>query len=205
MNIIKAFNLNPRVLLLVLSFSLVVGCSSSSKKPEVLQPQASSAAKAKPVLSEEEKARYQEGLAAISEKTYAQAEAIFLALSARHVNLAGAYVNLGLIQQAQDNLPTAIKYYQQALAINPNNVSALVQMALVHQSKGEFRDSEGLLKQALAQAPNNAVVNYNLGILYELYLRDYEQAIEHYQRYVNNVDSEDTKTVERWIKMLERK
>ncbi|KZY29520.1 MULTISPECIES: tetratricopeptide repeat protein [unclassified Oleiphilus] len=205
MNISKPMSHISKVILVIGALYFVVACSSTSKKIEPIQIEKPASAIVKPILTEDDKIAYKQGLALIKEKSYVEAEEIFKGLIDRYPTLAGAYVNLGLIRHSNRQLAEAEGYYQQALDINPKNVNALIQLSLISQDEGKFQDSERFLKSALAKDSNHPMVNYNLGVLYELYLRDYDQAIEHYQAYVKNAGEDDTKTVERWIKMLERK
>jgi len=188
-------------LLLVLSFLLA--CSSAPKKPVIVIDQTQT--KVVPVLSAEEKASYQEALKLMSEESYAQAEVLFNALVEKQPELTGAYVNLGVIKKNAKQLEPAKKLFLKALEINPNYIDALLQQALIFQDSGEFTKAEDLLRRAEAIQPDHPLVNYNLGVLYELYLQDYPLAIKHYERYVSVSKAEDVEIVKRWIQLLERK
>jgi tetratricopeptide (TPR) repeat protein len=195
-----------KTICLVCAISLIVGCSSAPKKVEVEEVAEPAAASThKPMLTEEQKLSFQKGIELIASRSYEEAELIFKNLIELHPNLAGAYVNLGVISQAQGELDTARDLYKQALKINPDNSNAAVQLSTMLQSEGKFREAEQLLLKAADAQPGNPLVNYNLGVLYELYLRDYSKAIDYYETYVETAQGDDKKKVERWIKMLERK
>ena len=205
-NIIKADQWLFRPVSALAVVFLLAACSSAPKKTEVVEVSAQATVDSgKPVLLEQEVAQFKSGVALITEKSYLEAEAIFNELLSKHPKLAGAYVNLGLIRQAQEQNDEARAMYSKALEINPKNLSALIQLSLINQSEGKFKESERLLITAHQHQMNNAHVNYNLGILYELYLQDYSKAIKHYRLYLQNSSDEDTKIVEGWIKILERK
>ena len=157
------------------------------------------------MLSAEEKASYQEALTFMLEENYAQAEVLFNALVEKQPRLTGAYVNLGVIKKNAKQLESAKQLFSKALEINPNFIDALLQQALIFQDSGEFTKAEDLLRRAEAIQPEHPLVNYNLGVLYELYLQDYPLAIKHYERYVSVSKAEDVEIVKRWIQLLERK
>jgi tetratricopeptide (TPR) repeat protein len=185
-------------------FILLSACSSALvKEPELLvtpEPVISV-----PVLLPEDQSLYDQGIEAISAKDFDTATPIFKGLVLAYPKLAGAYVNLALIEGQKDNSSEALAYYEKALDVNSENIDALIQLANHYQSKGDFLKTKGLLLRALDIEAGHTMVNYNLGVLFELYLQDYDRAIDHYKVYVATSGSEDVKTVERWIKMLERK
>lgn len=178
-------------------------CSSSGKKPviEVVKNIQSS----KPVLLPEHQAAYDQALVYMKSLSFKQAAVIFNRLLVTYSELAGAYVNLAIIEEANGNHEQAISYYNKALEINPNNVDALIQQSLLKQEQGKFKEMERYLLTAEAVDPSNETVQYNLAVLYELYLQDYDEAIDHYKNYVSLSSNEDVETVKRWILLLERK
>jgi Tfp pilus assembly protein PilF len=192
-----------RYLSIIFLFSFLVACSSSTKKPVIVIEQTQT--NILPVLSDEEKASYQIALKLMSEESYAQAEVLFNALVEKHPKLTGAFVNLGVIKKKNKQLDLAKELFSKALEINPNFIDALLQQAFIYQDLGEFSKAEDLLRRAEAIQPDHPLVNYNLGVLYELYLQEYSLAIKHYERYVSVSNADDVETVKRWIILLERK
>lgn len=178
-------------------------CSSAPKKPEIVIEQTPK--NALPVLTDTEKQKYREALDFMANKEVDKAETLFLDLLKKQPKLTGAYVNLAVIKKQGKQLDEAQELLNQALSINPNFIEALLEQALIYQDQGAFNKAEDLLRRAEAIDPNHAMVNYNLGVLYELYLQDYALAIKHYQRYVSVSKADDVETVQRWIMLLERK
>src|SRR5690606_22885312 len=123
-----------------------------------------------------------------------EAEKVFSELIEQQPKLTGAYVNLAVIRKQQKQQDDASRLLSEALQINPNFIDALLQQALIFQDKGEFSKAEDLLRRAEAVNPEHPLVNYNLGVLYELYLQDYPLAIKHYKRYVNASKADDVET-----------
>jgi tetratricopeptide (TPR) repeat protein len=183
-------------------FSLLTGCASNKviKTEEVNVVET-----AAPVLTALDKAEYQKALELMKLKSFDEAQVIFSELLISYPKLAGAYVNLAMINKAKSNNDLAEKNIAKALEINPKNVDALIQSAAYSQNKGEFKKVENFLLTAEAADSSNEIVQYNLAILYELYLQQYDDAINHYENYVALSSNEDKETVKQWIKLLERK
>jgi tetratricopeptide (TPR) repeat protein len=70
-----------------------------------------------------------------------------------------AYHHLFALEQAR-------KYYQLALAMNPNYPDALNNLAAVYHGQKDYRQAERTYKQALKFAPNAAITYCNLGTSY---------------------------------------
>ena len=63
-------------------------------------------------------------------------------------------------------LDEARKYYQMALAMNPNYADALNNLAAVFHGQHDYKQAERTYKQALKFAPENAITYCNLGTAY---------------------------------------
>jgi tetratricopeptide (TPR) repeat protein len=70
-----------------------------------------------------------------------------------------AYHHLFALEQAR-------KYYQMALAMNPNYPDALNNLAAVYHGQKDYRQAERTYKQALKLAPTAAITYCNLGTAY---------------------------------------
>jgi tetratricopeptide (TPR) repeat protein len=185
---------------LVLSF--LAGCANTDKKPIIVAMKTQHAA---PVLTALHQAEYQKALGLMKAKSFDKAFTIFTDLTTFYPNLAGAYVNLALIYKAKSDEEKAEKIISRALDINPNNVDALIQLAAFSQKKGEFNKVEQYLLTAEAADRSSDTVQYNLAVLYELYLQQYDDAIDHYENYIALTSNDDKEIVKRWVQLLERK
>jgi len=189
---------NVLIVLLVLS-----ACSSSPKKEAVIIAPVSKVLA--PKLMPQDQDKYALALTMMKSKAFDQAAVYFEELLKQYPDLVGAIVNLALIDQAGGNLDRALERYAHGLSINENNLSALIQSSVILQQKGKFSEAEANLRRAHAIDNVSPIVNYNLGVLYELYLQEFGLAIQHYKRYVAVSKQDDVETVKRWIKLLEMK
>lgn len=193
-----------RSLIVVLLAFVLAACAGKEAKPvvTVVKPVVSAG---KPMLTPEEQAAWAAALAMLQNGDVKAAESAFQSLLTRQPRLAGAYVNLGILAERSQDIEQARTHYQKALEINPANDAALVQLALLDQAQGKFRDAESGLLKAESVNASSEKVQYNLGVLYELYLQNPELALKHYRRFVELSKSEDKALVERWILLLERR
>ncbi len=189
---------------LVLICLVLTACAGKQGKAPV-QPAKPTLAVAKLVLTPEDQTMFQQALAAMRNQSYDEASRLFEQLLQRHPGLAGAKVNLGIIEQEQGDFDAARDLYTQALSLNPSNQEALLQLALIDKQEGSFRDAESKLLQVVDINDDNARAHYNLGVLNEVFFQDYDAAIDHYERYVSLSAADDVETVKRWILLLERK
>ncbi len=182
---------------------MLVACGGAKKA--TVKPVVKASVGAAPVMTPAHQQDFSTALAAMKSGDSDTAKALFTALIASYPTLAGAHVNLGLIALKEQNAPQAVERFNRALSINPQNVAALTQRGLLSMQRGAFREAEQDLLLAVTVMPDFHLAHYNLGVLYELYLQDYDAAIEHYEHYVAQSKEQDVDTVKRWIKLLERK
>jgi len=195
-----------RLVMVGLFLLLLQACAGKPKVQPLALPEPKPEQLQAPILSPDQLARYQMAIDKLSQNKLNEAEQLLAALLLEVPRLAGASVNLGLIAQQREDQSSAETYFEQALEANPYQTQALIATAQIYQDNGEFRLAEANLKRALEKKPDNALAHYNLGVLYELYLREYGLAVQHYGRYVELAKGgEDIETVKRWMKLLERK
>lgn len=112
------------------------------------------------------------------------------------INLALAYKKTGKLKQAEESLKLALN----AEADNPvaNN-----ELALLYRKTGRFAEARQIYEQMLDKYPNYRIIHKNLGILCDLYMKDYECSLKHYALYSDVV--QDDKTVKIWIADVQKR
>jgi tetratricopeptide (TPR) repeat protein len=118
-------------------------------------------------------------------------------MSIFHANLGVAYKRLGL-------LPEAISSYQRALEIDRRTADVYYNMAIALREQGEFRKAEEAYRTALAISPDFRDAHYNLAVLYDLYLNQPDEAIRHYQNFLEQ-GGEGSKEIQIWIVALQKR
>lgn len=113
-----------------------------------------------------------------------------------HINLAMAYGKAGKPDKAEAS-------FRQALAIEPGNPVAINEYGLLLRRSGRFAEAREMYEGILRQHPNFALVHRNLGVLCDLYLRDYACALRGYQGWA--AAHPDDKAVRMWIADMQKR
>jgi tetratricopeptide (TPR) repeat protein len=149
-------------------------------------------------------AELQATVALLKEGNFRQAEANLEEILKARPDLAEAHFNLGYARQQLKKCEEAIPPLQQGLKLKPNEVRAYNLIAICERTLGRFADAERTYQNALLLFPDDADLNFNVGILYELYLFKPELALKHYRKFQSLQPLPDAK-VAGWITQLERK
>ncbi|MBI3775159.1 MAG: tetratricopeptide repeat protein [Gammaproteobacteria bacterium] len=214
----------------VVSVSVLNGCGSTSTLPDARKPApavtapsnkppvtptpapVSAPAAPKPSvpssagaqLDAQSQKGYQAALAAMQNKQDANAEALLTAVVKAHPEFVEARTNLGIVLFRLGRYPRAEEELKRVVSDDPNNIVAYNYLGLVNRINGLFAESKVMYLQALNINANYANAQLNLGILYDLYLRDLPKAMESYLRYQKLLPQED-KDVAKWIVDLKRR
>ncbi len=113
-----------------------------------------------------------------------------------NIDLALAYEKTGKLKQAEESL-------QLALGVEADNPVANNELALLYRKTGRFVQARQLYEKILDKYPDYRMVHKNLGILCDLYMKDYECALKNYEFYSDVV--QDDKAVKIWIADLQKR
>lgn len=178
---------------LAITLSLLLGgCASTGTTTQpgeniVLNEEQNALFNAAMVQMEQE--NYQAGIDLL-EKVVAQNNAS----AVPRINMAIAYKKLEKIDKAEEEL-------QAALDIEPNNPVANNEYALLLRKKGQFVEARQTYEKILTKYPEFALANKNLGVLCDIYIKDYQCALDAYQAYSAVKPKDDE--VKIWISDLE--
>ena len=147
---------------------------------------------------------YIEAISEMKSGNLKRAQVLLANVIKQQPNFSNAYINLSIIQIKMKMIKNAETSLQQALKIDPNNIYALNQQGYLHRVNGEFSKAKDSYARAINIDSNYANAHLNLGILYDLYLYDFENAIEQYKKY-SELSKDKDKKVSKWIVDLERR
>ncbi|HEU5293969.1 MAG TPA: tetratricopeptide repeat protein [Burkholderiaceae bacterium] len=160
---------------------------------------------AKPVASvaPQAQADLDSALALVKAGQHEQAIEAFKRLATTVPDNAIPPINLALVYKKLDKLDLAETQLKQALTIEPDNPVAGNELALLYRETGRFAEARAVYEKILAKFPHFAMAHKNLGVLCDLYLKDYACAIDHYKTYASSAP--DDKRVEIWIADLQKR
>lgn len=137
-------------------------------------------------------------------ENWVEAEQTLRSMAAAYPELAGPFVNLGISLWRQGRTEEAASAFEQALSINPLHNDAYVQYGVMLREQGEFERAEEIYLKALEVWPHNLPALRNLGILYDLYMGKFEQALAQYELALR-VMPEPSQEMQGWIIDLKRR
>lgn len=105
------------------------------------------------------------------------------------------YYNLARIALAEGDRETAIRSFEAAAAITPDDEVIRSKLGALYLMQGNVEQALGHLQAAVVLNPNDASVHYNLGLIYE-YLGDAERAREAFEK-VLGIDPSDKQALKK--------
>ena len=119
-------------------------------------------------------------------------------------NFSPAHTNLGLQYLRNKKQAYAEKSLRKAILLNPRDAIAYNHLGVILRQQGKFSASKDMYNKALKSKRDYANAHLNLGILYDMYLYELPQALEHYKSYQEITQNSD-KLVSKWIIDLKRR
>jgi len=189
--------------------TMSAGCirsSSISSVPAATMPAAPAVRNDPPRRSEPDGAllQFKKGVQLLENGQNEEARLLFERLRNAYPKMGIVYMNLGVTYKRLGLLPEAISSYQRALEIERGDAEVYYNMAIALREQGEFRKAEAAYKTALVISPDFVDAHYNLAVLYDLYLNDPDDAIRHYQRFLE-LGGGDSKEIQIWISALQKR
>ncbi len=133
-----------------------------------------------------------------------EAQALLEEITSNQPELAGPWVNLAQVYQAQDRPDDALEALKRAVAANPANCPARTDLGVLLRRRGDFPGAESQYLACLEYQPDYRPAYLNLGILYDLYLGRLEDALAAYRHY-QALSPEPDRRVNGWLVDLERR
>jgi len=144
---------------------------------------------------------YREGITALYKNDFVTAEKIFNEFILHKPELAGAYSNLALMHFKKKEYTTSLELVNKAIQLNPEQSQAYNLRGQIFIIQGKIHEAKVDYLKAIEIKPAYANAQYNLALLYDIYLQEIELAIKHYEIYTSLLKKPDEATQE-WINHL---
>ena len=155
-------------------------------------------------VSADVKAAFAKGVALMESQNWPQAELHFDAIAQANPSLSGPWVNLGISLWRQQQYEAAAQAFDQAINVNALNVEAYNAYGVMEREQGHFAEAETLYKRAIAVWPHSAIVHRNLGVLYDMYMGRFDDALAHFEMSAR-IMGEPDKQLKGWIVDIKRR
>ena len=152
-------------------------------------------------ISSSDREKYRDGITALNNEDLSKAQRIFSEFIRNNPTLAGAYTNLALTHYKKNEIEQAMKLVDKAIELNPEQSQAFNLRAQLYVNNGKIHDAKKDYLKAIELKPEYINAQYNLALLYDIYLQEIELAIKHYEIYMSLLKKPDEATQE-WINHL---
>ncbi|MGB5178947.1 MAG: tetratricopeptide repeat protein [Gammaproteobacteria bacterium] len=148
------------------------------------------------------KTEYQQVLESMQAEHWQAAREQLTEITTQQPSLSGPWVNLGITRTMLGDQTGAESAFKKAIDTNSRNIEAYNQLGMLYRRHGRLDEAQFIYEEALRRDPDNTNIHWNLGILYDRYLPNPRQALQHYQRYRQITASDDPRLLA-WIADLE--
>jgi Flp pilus assembly protein TadD len=179
------------ILALIFSTQLLIGCTTTHTQ-RATTTSASTA---------DINAEYQNALESMQTEQWQSASIILARITELNPSLSGPWINLGITRIMRGDHASAETAFKTALEVNHRNIEAYNQLGMLYRRHGRLDEAQLIYEEALRLDPDNTNIHWNLAILYDRYLPNPSEALQHYQRYQQLTGSEDPQLLA-WIARL---
>ncbi len=152
-------------------------------------------------VSQSDREKYRAGITALYQGELSSARRTFNEFIRLHPQLAGAYSNLALIEYKEAKYAEAMKLAEKAITLNPQQAQAYHIRGKTYVKLGKIHEAKADYLKAVELKPGYIQAQYNLALLYDIYLQDIASAVKHYELYMALNKTQDEKTRD-WISHL---
>lgn len=147
--------------------------------------------------------KFNKAVKLLQKEKYDEAIVVLEQLVKLEERLAAPYLNLGMAYSRKGELKTAEEQLLKAIKLVPQDSGANNELGILYRKMGRFEEARKAYETVLAHDKQHLPARKNLGILCEIYLRDLQCALEHFESYLQYVP--DDKEIGIWIASLKNR
>lgn len=148
-------------------------------------------------IAEEVRLRYYEALNYLLDGQLEQGIVILEKVAAAAPLVTAPRIDLGMAYHRQGDLDAAERNLLQALDLNADHPVAHNELGIVYRKAGRFTAAKRHYEAAIAVFPGYHHARRNLAILCDLYLGDYDCALDQYEAYLATVPADEEASM--WV------
>jgi len=146
---------------------------------------------------------FNSAVALMRQEQYAQAIEILKTVIEREPRLPAPYINIAIAYNRSGNAKDAELNLVNALKLDIGHPVANNELGLLYRKAGKFNAARTAYTNAIQQHPDYLPAKRNLGVLCDLYMHDYQCALEQYEAYLEQ--KPDDKNAEIWVADVKRR
>ena len=146
---------------------------------------------------------FKSAISLMQQEQYAQAIAVLKTVIEREQRLPAPYVNLAIAYSKSDDDKAAEANLISALKLEIGHPVANNELGLLYRRAGKFTAARIAYENAIKDHPDYLPAKRNLGVLCDLYMHDYNCALEQFENYIDL--KPDDKMVVIWVADVKRR
>jgi Flp pilus assembly protein TadD len=139
----------------------------------------------------------------LRQQQYAQAAAVLQSVVEREQRLPAPYINLAIAQREMNETDAAEQNLIQALKLDINHPVANNELGLLYRKAGKFKAARTAYENAIREHPDYMPARRNLGVLCDLYMHDFQCALDQFEAYLERYPDDETVSI--WVVDVKRR
>jgi len=146
---------------------------------------------------------FKNAISLMQENRNAQAIVVLKSVIEREKRLPTPYVNIAIAYNRLNDIKAAEENLIKALKLDIGHPVANNELGLLYRKSGKFNAARTAYQNAIKDHPDYLPAKRNLGVLCDLYLHDFDCALEQFENYLELKPEDKTMTI--WLADVKRR